>query len=536
MYGLIQLKGTDQVEKMQKEKYSGFASLLTVILVLGMFITSCAPVGPDFVKPEIDTSADWSEQTGQGLETSLPKLGEWWQIFEDPVLNNLVDTARRNNNTLEIAGLRVLEARAQLGIAIGSLYPQSQAASGNATYVSPPDRSGITSGDWQYSLGMSTGWEIDFWGRFRRGIESADAAYLSSIAGYDQAVVLLTALVAETYTAIRATEEQLRIASENTKLEQRSYDITEVLYRNGEAAELDMQQAQTLLLSTEATIPNLEIQLKQARNALSTLLGQAPGTVNDMLEGSKGIPVIPSDISIGFPADMLRRRPDVRQAELLAMSQNAKVGVAQANLYPRFSLIGSIGSVSGVPGDSNFGDLFDSDSFTYSFGPSFSWPFLNYGRLKNNVRVQDARLQQALVNYHETVLQAARESENAMAGFIGAREQVAILEQAVMAARRSTELSTLRYKEGLSEYQRVLDSQQSLFVQEQRYVLNKGNAVSSLVALYRALGGGWEDRDEHLYLDQETIETMQNRTDWGDVLESGSKGPDSTDSSYKIDW
>jgi outer membrane protein TolC len=156
--------------------------------------------------------------------------------------------------------------------------------------------------------------------------------------------------------------------------------------------------------------------------------------------------------------------------------------------------------------------------------------------LKNNVRVQDARLQQALVNYHETVLQAARETENAMAGFIGAREQVVILEKAVTAAKRSTELSTLRYKEGFSEYQRVLDSQQSLFVQEQRYIANQGNAVSNLVALYKALGGGWENRDEQLYLDPETIETMQKRTDWGDVIESGTKGPDSTDSRYKIDW
>ena len=524
------------MELMPKDKYSGLAVLLTVVLGLGMFLSSCAPVGPDFVKPEVDASAQWSQQTDQGLETSLPELDQWWQVFQDPVLNNLVDTARRNNNTLEIAGLRVLEARAQLGIAIGSIYPQSQSASGNATYVSPPERTGITSGDWQYNLGMSTGWEIDFWGRFRRGIESADAAYLSSIAAYDQAVVLLTALVADTYTAIRATEEQLRIANENVKLQKRSYNITEVLYRNGEAAELDMQQAQTLLLSTEATIPNLEIQLKQTRNALSTLLGQAPGTVNDLLAGSKGIPAFPSDISIGFPADMLRRRPDVRQAEMLAMAQNAQVGVAQANLYPRFSLIGSIGLVSGGPGDSNFGDLFDSDSFTYSFGPSFSWPFLNYGRLKNNVRVQDARLQQALVNYHETVLQAARETENAMAGFIGAREQGIILEKAVVAAKRSVELSTLRYKEGFSEYQRVLDSQQSLFLQEQRYITNQGSAVSNLVALYKGLGGGWENRDEQLYLDSETIETMQKRTDWGDVIESGAKGPDNTDNRYKIDW
>jgi NodT family efflux transporter outer membrane factor (OMF) lipoprotein len=521
---------------MQSIKNSGIAALLTVVMVLGMFLSACAPVGPEFVKPEINTPAHWYEQEVLGLAPTLPQLGQWWQVFQDPVLDDLVATARRNNNNLEIAGLRVLEARAQLGIAVGSLYPQSQIASGNSTYVSPPDNTGITSGDWQYNLGMSTGWEIDFWGRFRRGIESADAAYLSSIAAYDQAVVLLTALVTETYTAIRSTEEQLRIAYENTRIQQRSYDLTEVLYRNGDSPELDMQQALTLLLSTKATIPSLEIQLKQTKNAMSTLLGQTPGSVNSLLEGSKGIPVFPVDISVGFPADMLRRRPDVRQAELQAMAQNALVGVAQSNLYPRFSLIGSIGLMAGGPGDSNFGDLFDSNAFMYSFGPSFSWPFLNYGRLKNNVRVQDARLQQALVNYHETVLQAARETENAMAGFIGARQQVTILEKAVTSAKRSTKLSTLRYKEGFSEYQRVLDSQQSLFVQEQRYIVTQGNAVSNLIALYKALGGGWENRDKHLYLDQKTIETMQNRTDWGDLLESGSKQPDSADSRRKIDW
>jgi len=524
-----------QLIHIQINETGGLARFIFLILIFGLFLSSCAPVGPDFVKPEADAPANWSEHTDQGLETTLPKIDQWWKGFQDPALNALVDIARKNNNTLEIAGLRVLEARAQLGIAIGSIYPQSQLASGDAAYVSPPDRTGLSS-DWQYNIGMSTAWEIDFWGRFRRGIESADAAYLSSIAAYDQAVVLLIALVADTYTAIRETEEQIRIAKENVKLQQRSFDITEVLYRSGDAAELDMQQALTLLLSTEATIPNLEIRLKQAKNALSTLLGQAPGTVNELLAESKGIPALPADISIGFPADMLRRRPDVRQAELLAMSQNAQVGVAQANLYPRFSLIGSIGFVSGGPGDSNFGDLFNSDSLTYSFGPSFSWPFLNYGRLKNNVRVQDARLQQALVNYHETVLQAARETENAMAGFIGARQQVIILEQAVVSAKRSNEISALRYTEGFSDYQRVLDTQRSLFLQEQRYSVNQASAVSNLVALYRALGGGWENRDEHLYLDPETIETMKTRTDWGDVIESGAKRPDSTDSSYKIDW
>ena len=209
------------------------------------------------------------------------------------------------------------------------------------------------------------------------------------------------------------------------------------------------------------------------------------------------------------------------------MSQNALVGLAEADLYPSFSLTGSIGLAAGGPGDSDFGDLFSSDALALTIGPSFVWPFLNYGRIKNNVRVQDARLQQALVNYREAALQAAREAEDAMAAYLGASEQAELLAETVESAKRSNELSTLRYKEGFSGYQRVLDSQQALFTQQQRYITTRGDTVRSLVALYKALGGGWEDRDGLPYIDPETLELMQDRTDWGDMIETGySEGSD----------
>jgi NodT family efflux transporter outer membrane factor (OMF) lipoprotein len=507
-----------------------------LILVLGIFLCSCAPVGPNFIKPEIDAPNQWSELELERLTNDSPRVARWWEVFDDPVLNNLVGIARENNNTLEIAGLRVLEARAQLGVAVGTLYPQSQAVIGDAAYISPPDNSGVSSNFWQYNLGLSAAWEIDFWGRFRRGIESADAAFMASIAAYDQSLVLLTALVVDTYTAVRILDEQIWYANENVKLQQQSYDIAETLYRHGETSELDMQQAYTLLLSTKATIPALKIQLKQTRNALSTLLGMTPGSADSMLAGPNGIPVIPADISIGFPAGMLRRRPDVRQAELLAMAQNARIGAAQADLYPRISLIGDIGLSAGGMGDSNFGSLFASDASNYSIGPSLVWPIFNYGRIKNNVRVQDARLQQALVNYRETVIQAAREAENAMAGFIGTLEQKTILAETVTSAERSSELSTIRYSEGFSDYQRVLDSQRALFTQQQRYIVAQGSAVSSLVALYKSLGGGWEERVDGPYIDPKTLETMQTRTDWGELIDAGFEEPDSKKVIRKIDW
>jgi NodT family efflux transporter outer membrane factor (OMF) lipoprotein len=489
-----------------------------------MVMMACTVVGPDFVKPEIEPPAQWNEALDAGLQSDAKALANWWQSFNDPVLNNLVQEARENNNNLEIAALRVLESRAQLGIATGKQYPQSQVAFGDAAYISPPENSGISSNYWQYALGASISWEADFWGRFQRGVESADAAFLASISAYDQSLILLTAQVVDTYTRVRGAEEQLRIAHENVVIQQRSFDIASVLFRNGADSELDVQQSRTLLLSTQATIPGLEISISRSRNALSALLGRSPGAVKALLGNATGIPVIPTDISIGIPADMLRLRPDVRQAELQAMAQNALVGLAQADLYPSFSLTGFIGLSSGGPGNSDFGDLFNSDALSFSVGPSIVWPFLNYGRIKNNVRVQDARLQQALVFYRETVLQAAREAEDSIADFTGTRKQTAILAQTVESAIRSNELSTLRYREGFSDYQRVLDSQQALFSQQQRYITNQENTVHSLVAIYKALGGGWQDRQGLPPIKAETLETMQDRTDWGAVIETDYPG------------
>ncbi len=489
-------------------------------LALFLQLISCAPVGPDFVRPEAELPPGWSQAGINGLNTSPISQPQWWRVFEDPVLNRLVETAWQQNNSLEIAGLRVLEARAQLGIARGNLYPQSQLATGSSTYTSPANNFGGGTNFWQHGIGASASWEIDFWGRFRRGIESADAAYMASIAARDQVLILLTAQVVSTYTAIRINEEQLRIAHENVALQQRSYDIASVLFRNGSDSELDMQQAQTLLLSTQASIPVIEVTLKQAGNAMSTLLGKPPGAVDNLLTGGTGIPALPEKIEVGMPADLLRRRPDVRQAELAALSQNARVGLAEADLYPSFSLTGSIGLAAGGPGGSDFGDLFSNDALTFSIGPSFIWPFLNYGRIRNNVRVQDARLQQALVNYREVVLQAAREAEDSMIAYNGAQIQTKILEETVTSAHRSNELSTLRYREGFSDYQRVLNAQQSLFAQQRRLVSNQGNSVLSLIALYKALGGGWEDENTLPLISDQSREQMQQRTNWGSLLEN----------------
>ena len=485
-------------------------------------LVGCTTVGPDFEPLSPGAVAEMTFPQAEGLEPAAAVPERWWEIFDDPVLNELVETARSQNLNLEIAALRVLEARAQLDLATGLSRPQTQFASGDATFVDPAesdllDLLGVDD-FWQYSLGATVAWEADFWGRYRRGIEAANALFGASIAAYDQSVVLLTAQVVSTYVAVRETEEQLRISRENVTLQQRSYEITEVLFRNGEDSELDMQQALSLLLSTQATIPPLEAALQRAKNALSALLGRPPGFVEQYLSRSSGLPNVPRTVAIGLQADMLRRRPDVRQAELLAMAQNATVGMATADLYPSFQLVGSLTTSAGGPADTPFSDLFSSGSIAYAVGGSFVWPFLNYGRIRSNIRVEDSRLQQALLYYRDTVVQAAREAGNAVADLVGSRTQDRILADAVQSALRSNELSLIRFREGFSEYQRVLDSQQRLFAQEQRYISNLADIVRNTVELYKALGGGWEDREGMPVIDQENLEMMRERTNWGELL------------------
>ena len=493
--------------------------LRLMVLVSLAWLPAACTVGPDFEAPEARVAPSWYQEEREGLTFTETQLVAWWEAFEDPRLNLLVEEAHRANNNLEIAAVRILESRAQLGIATGLQWPQAQVAVGDVSYISPTEANGPAEDFWSSSLGASVSWEIDFWGRYRRGIESADAALLATMADYDDFLILLTAQVAQTYTTIRLTEEQLQIAYQNIEIQRRSYEIVEVLARRGDKSALDLQQAQTLLLATEATVPVLEAALQQAKNALSALLGRPPGDLNEFLGEDGTLPAPPHELLVGVPADLLRRRPDVRAAELTAMAQNAQVGVATADLYPSFSLLGFLGLSAGGPG-TDPGDLFSSDSLNWSAGGSLVWPFLNYGRIRNNIRVQDARLQQALIAYRETVIQAAREVEDAMNGYVGALEQGRILAQAVESAQRSNDLSMLRYKEGFSNYQRVLDAQQSLFAQQSRHVGSRGSAVLAVVDLYKALGGGWELHGGTHDVSPETQEEMQQRTNWGDYFDA----------------
>jgi NodT family efflux transporter outer membrane factor (OMF) lipoprotein len=502
-------------------------SISTAVLGASL-LAACTTVGPDYEQPASPVGPDWYQAEVAGLSTSPPEEIEWWRLLGDPELDRLVEMALAQNNTLEIAGLRVLESRAALGIATGLQYPQTQVAAGGATAVSASENAANTvAGDLdytQYDLGLSATWEIDFWGRYRRGIEAADAIYRQSLALHDEATVLVAAQTALAYLTIRTTEDQIRITSDNIASQQRSFEIVDVLFRNGQTSELDVLQAQTLLFSTQATLPVLEAGLEQARHALSVLVDLPPGGVEPLLSAGMPVPDVPGQLAIGIPAELLRQRPDVRAAEYLAMAANANVGVAEADLYPSFTLSGTVGLVAADgtdttrTGESGIGELFDGDSLTWSAGPAFVWPFLNYGRIRNNVRVQDAQLQQALTFWRETVLQAAREVEDSIATLNGAREQHRLLQKTVTVAQRATDVAMLRFQEGFADYQRVLDAQTALFAQQGRLVASKGDMATALVSLYLALGGGWQGRTDAL-VPESTIETMRERTNWGDVLD-----------------
>jgi outer membrane protein TolC len=266
-------------------------------------------------------------------------------------------------------------------------------------------------------------------------------------------------------------------------------------------------------------VPQLESRIRQSKHALSTLLGMPPGDLQDILQGTGSLPQPPAAMDVGMPAELLRRRPDIRRAELQAAAQSALIGVARSDLYPRFALVGSLGVLTSNTGQSDLGDLFDGDSLAYSYGPSVSWNILNYGRLKNHVRVQDARLEALIVNYQNTVLEAAREVEDGLSNYVGSRQQGARLAESVAAAQRAVDLALVQYREGAVDYQRVLDTQQTLLRVQDAYTTVRGEVVSALVAVYKALGGGWEIRAGQPFVPQERQKEMMQRTDWGRLLD-----------------
>jgi NodT family efflux transporter outer membrane factor (OMF) lipoprotein len=510
-------------------------NLRPVAVIIFFLITGCTLVGPDFLPPKATVSQNWMESNDGRLKLEPTDYRNWWQAFNDPVLDRLIDRAYRENLSLRIAGVRVLQARAQLGIAIGGLYPQTQEASGYLLYnrmsehspqagALPVGRGAVEPGRnplleyWQSQIGLSAMWELDFWGKFRRAIEAADASWLATVADYDTVLVSLTADVANSYILIRTLEKRIDIAHQNVETQKESLKIAEARVLYGTASQLDVDQARTVLYSTEASIPILETQLRQTKDALSVLLGLPPSDLADFLGGPAEIPASPPEVIVGIPADLLRRRPDIRSIEYQAAAQSAQIGVAKADLYPAFSLTGTFGFLSSDVGSFKLSDMFQWKSRIAQAGPSFQWNIFNYGQITNNVRLQDARFQQLLIAYQNAVLKAQQEVEDNLVAFLKAQERAELLARSTAAAKSSLDLAVLQYREGAKDFTTVLVAQQSLLNEQDNLATNLGNIASNLVGVYRALGGGWEIREGEELVPSEVKEEMSKSTNWGKLL------------------
>jgi NodT family efflux transporter outer membrane factor (OMF) lipoprotein len=505
--------------------------LISPALCCLLGIGGCAMIGPDYIRPDVPEQSEWIEISNQKIKTEEADYSSWWSVFNDPVLDVLVEKVRNDNLDLHIAGVRILEARARLGIAIGGIYPQNQQARGGYSYTRASENMANTLGaDLRYSeleIGFDAAWELDIWGKFRRAVESEIRTLEAAYAGYEDILVLLTAEMARAYFLLRTTEERLNIARENVKIQKRSLEITEARFHGGAVSELDVTQARSLLAGTQASIPRLESDRRQLKNAIAFLMGTVPKAVDDFLDTPGKIPTVPEEMAAGVPAEMLRRRPDIRLAEHQLAAQSARIGLARADLYPHFTLFGSIGfrssdgknTKAGGSSGSNLGDLFHSESLEFIGGPAFSWDIFNYGRITNRVRVEDARFQQLALSYENTVLRALSEVEDAMAAYLRSQEEAVFTLESVQATQRSVDLSMLQYHEGLVDYQRVLDALRTHANQQDSLISVKGSIGINLIALYKALGGGWEVRAGKNIIPENLLEQMRKRTNWDNMLE-----------------
>ncbi len=492
-------------------------TLLCLAALLAATTSGCMMLGPDYRTPSAPLQEEWLEAGNPLLDTTASVTPDWWQgAFHDPVLDRLVTDALSQNLTLRSAGLRVLQARQQLMIAIGNQYPQQQQVTGQGGvdgFLSNSRRDDF------YDLGFNLTWEADVWGRFRRQIESASAALDASVAAYDGVMVSLIADVARTYLLIRTTQQRLAVAQENLLLQKESVRITTAKFEAGDVSALDVDQAQTLLYSTQASVAAQELTLRQLTNSLAILLGKPPFDMGSQLGGLQPIPAVRPEIALGMPQDLIRRRPDLRLAERQLAAQSAQIGFAVTELYPHLGLGGSIGSSVPSTRGQDFSDLFNSDNIGYSAFGFFEWNIFNYGRLRNNVRLQDASFQQLLEDYRQAVLQAQGEVENAIIAFLKTRQQLEAFQQAEAAARRAYDISSEQYQDGLVDFNTVLNTLRTLFAQQEQLVVTQGTVATNLVDVYRSLGGGWEVRQDKTPLElipENTREEMLERTDYWD--------------------
>jgi outer membrane protein, multidrug efflux system len=447
-------------------------------------------VGPDYEKPDVKAPETWSQASGDKLSTERADLARWWSAFGDPTLDSLVRRALQENLDLQAATSRVVEARAQAGHTRADWYPQAEGSSSysrtrfskNGPFPVPgsPERN-------LWSSGFDAGWEIDVFGGTRRAVEAADAEVEASVEDRRAVLVSLLGEVARAYVELRGAQRLEAILSGNISAARSTLEITRTRLQAGMATELDVSRAEAQLANTEALLPEARRTIRVSIHRLGVLLGLDPGSLSSVLEKEAPIPAAPARILVGLPSDLVMRRPDLRRAERKLAAATARIGVAVAEFYPKFSITGAFGLES-----VDASDFAKAASKAWSVGPTVRWPIFQAGRLQANVEIQDARAEQARLVYKHSVLSAFEEVENALVGVLRQWDQHRSRETAAASGRRSVALASDLYRKGLTGFLDVLESERVLYEAEQRRVESEVAIAVNVVALYKALGGGWE--------------------------------------------
>lgn len=467
------------------------------LIGIALGLSACVTVGPDFEPPDTNLQETWSTSiAGSGQAATLPSPDAFWAGFQDPLLLDLIALADRQSLDLKISAEQIVQAREQLRITQGDSYPAAQ-LTGGPTYTQPDLISsilGTQQGSTTHQLLGEASWELDFWGKYRRARESDRASLAASEAALAQARVSLQASVASTYCNVRVFQQRISVAQANLAEQAENMRIAKVRFKYGATSELDWRQAQTQYEQTLAQIPGLRTSLAQYQHALSVLLAEPPDFFERQFGGSgiggsgdKGLPAVPKNLALGAPRDLLRRRPDVRQAELAAAAQSARIGQAEAALYPSFTLSGAFGYLT----RGSNSDLFQWNNRAISGAGAFYFPLFDRGQIVAQVQIQDSLFRQAVLAYQDQVLTAQQEVEDALTQIREGTTQVGDWSRANQAAARSTELAMTRFRSGETDYTTVSSAEQSRLQVSDSLVQAQGGLLQAYISAYRALGGGW---------------------------------------------
>ncbi|MBL7152369.1 MAG: efflux transporter outer membrane subunit [Phycisphaerae bacterium] len=468
--------------------------VVTGKLLLGintMVLVAGCTVGPDYQRPELGLPPNWSQPQQQEIETVSAGLKDWWTVLNDSVLEGLIERATQANPDLKESLFRIEESRALRDFAGGRFAPKVDLA---ASYTRSRDSENNAnsvpglSGDQinAHSAGFDSSWETDLFGGIKRSVESSQASLEASVEDYRDTLITLYAEITRNYVELRTIQARIQYALHNISSQQETLKLTKDRFNAGIAPELDVIQAEMNVSNTESEVPSLRLAEIQAINRIAVLLGEYPQAFRPELEARMHIPTPTKQIQAGLPAELLRRRPDIRRAERQLAAQVAMIGVAAADLYPSFSLTGAFHLQA-----AELSDVGNTSSRAYSFGPSLRWNVFDGKRIRNSIKIEEAKAEQTRVRYERTVLSAVEEVENSLTAYAQESRRRDALDRSATASERSVELVQTLYKNGLTDFQNVLDMQRMLFLQQDKLAASRGQVVLNMVRIYKSLGGGW---------------------------------------------